>query len=192
MSFQRKQLTEDEIEEYVQRSQHGPCFVCQIVRGEAAYQHHMIYEDEQAIVFLNMVQPLYGHTLVAPRQHREHAVADFTTEEYLSLQRLVVRNVCNDWLIGTGAFPAMPGFWRQPLGSPAFHPSFQGCWSTSPLRRTGGSASRSDRAPVRPEPGESASQPARALACRSAASGRPVQPTADGGAEPEERRSGHV
>ena len=25
----------------------------------------------------------------------------------------------------------MPGFWRQPLGSPAFHPSFQGCWSTS-------------------------------------------------------------
>ena len=89
MSFQRKQLTEDEIEEYAQRSQHGPCFVCQIVRGEAAYQHHMIYEDEQAIVFLNMVQPLYGHTLVAPRQHRERAVADFTTEEYLSLQRLV-------------------------------------------------------------------------------------------------------
>ena len=44
---------------------------------------------------------------------------------------LVIRNVCNDWLIGTGAFPAMPGFWRQPLGSPAFHPSFQGCWSTS-------------------------------------------------------------
>ena len=35
---------------------------------------------------------------------------------------LVVRNVCNDWLIGTGAFPAMPGFWRQPLGSPAFPP----------------------------------------------------------------------
>ena len=24
----------------------------------------------------------------------------------------------------------MPGFCRQPLGSPAFHPSLQGCWST--------------------------------------------------------------
>ncbi len=52
------------------------------------------------------------------------------TGDFVLLQ-LVVRNVCNDWLIGTGAFPAMPGFWRQPLGSPAFHPSFQGCWSTS-------------------------------------------------------------
>ena len=52
--------------------------------------------------------------------------------ESIDLIYLVVRNVCNDWLIGTGAFPAMPGFWRQPLGSPAFHPSFQGCWSTRP------------------------------------------------------------
>ncbi|MEX0763468.1 MAG: HIT domain-containing protein [Dehalococcoidia bacterium] len=49
----------------------------------------MIHEDGQAVVFLNMTQPLYGYTLVAPRQHREHVVSDFTTEEYLSLQRLV-------------------------------------------------------------------------------------------------------
>ena len=52
-------------------------------------------------------------------------------QRYYARATLVVRNVCNDWLIGTGAFPAMPGFWRQPLGSPAFHPSFQGCWFTS-------------------------------------------------------------
>ena len=89
MNFPRKRRTESEIEDYIQRSQHGPCFVCQIVRGEAAYQHHMIYEDDQAIVFLNKGQPLYGYTLVAPRQHREHVVADFTQEEYLSLQRLI-------------------------------------------------------------------------------------------------------
>ena len=34
-------------------------------------------------------------------------------------------------MIGTGAFPAIPGLWRQPPGNPAFHPSFQRCWSTS-------------------------------------------------------------
>ena len=89
MNFPRKQRTEREIQDYVQRSQHGPCFVYQIVRGEAAYQHHVIYQDDQAIVFLTMNQLLYGYTLVAPRQHREHVVADFTPKEYLSLQRLI-------------------------------------------------------------------------------------------------------
>jgi len=46
-------------------------------------------EDDQAVVFLNMHQPLYGYTLVAPRRHREYVVADFTPEDYLSLQRLI-------------------------------------------------------------------------------------------------------
>ena len=45
---------------------------------------------------------------------------------------LVIRNLCNDGLIGTGAFPAILGLWRQPPGNPAFHPSFQRCWSTRP------------------------------------------------------------
>ena len=49
-----------------------------------------------------------------------------TTEE----PALVIRNLCNDGLIGTGAFPAILGLWRQPPGNPAFHPSFQRCWST--------------------------------------------------------------
>ena len=51
---------------------------------------------------------------------------------------LVIRNLCNDGLIGTGAFPAILGLWRQPPGNPAFHPSFQRCWSTSSLRRKPG------------------------------------------------------
>lgn len=89
MNVPRRQLTESEVRDYIQRSQQGPCFVCQIVRGEAEYQHHMIYQDDQALVFLNMHQPLYGYTLVAPRQHHEQVVADFSPEEYLSLQRLI-------------------------------------------------------------------------------------------------------
>ncbi len=34
---------------------------------------------------------LYGYTLVAPREHREHATQDFTLDEYLALQRVVYR-----------------------------------------------------------------------------------------------------
>ena len=89
MNFPRKRLTKREIEDYIQRSQDGPCFICRIVRGDPEYQHHMVYEDDQAIAFLNKGQSLYGYTLVAPHRHVEHVVADFTSEEYLSLQRLI-------------------------------------------------------------------------------------------------------
>ena len=55
----------------------------------------------------------------------------------------MIRVLCNDGLIGTGAFLAILGLWRQPPGNPAFHPSFQRCWSTSltalsPCQRLGG------------------------------------------------------
>ncbi len=36
-----------------------------------------------------MGQIMYGWSLVCPREHREHAVSDFTEAEYLDLQRLV-------------------------------------------------------------------------------------------------------
>lgn len=32
---------------------------------------------------------LYGHTIVAPRVHREQVTGDFTVEEYLALQRVI-------------------------------------------------------------------------------------------------------
>ena len=51
--------------------------------------------------------------------------------------KLAVRNLCNDGLIGTGVFPAILGLWRQPPGNPAFHPSFQICWSTRCAQRLG-------------------------------------------------------
>ena len=51
----------------------------------------MIYEDETTVVFLNKYPVLYGYTLVAPREHREHATGDFTLEEYLALQQLIYR-----------------------------------------------------------------------------------------------------
>jgi ATP adenylyltransferase len=76
---------------YVQRSQSGPCFVCEIVAGNPAYRHHIVYEDDIAIAFLNKYPVLYGYTLVAPRQHREHVTGDFTLDEYQRLQCVIYR-----------------------------------------------------------------------------------------------------
>ncbi|MEE9616002.1 MAG: HIT family protein [Anaerolineae bacterium] len=80
-----------DIETYVQRSQHGPCFICEMVAGNPDYRHHIIYEDDMAIVFLNKYPTLYGYTVVAPREHREHVTGDFTLDEYIALQRLIYR-----------------------------------------------------------------------------------------------------
>jgi diadenosine tetraphosphate (Ap4A) HIT family hydrolase len=80
-----------DIEAYVQRVRHGPCFICQIVAGDPAQRHHTIYQDDEAIVFLNKYPTLYGYTLVAPCKHREQVTHDFTPDEYLALQRLIHR-----------------------------------------------------------------------------------------------------
>ena len=72
---------------YEQRSQNGPCFVCELVAG--ANPHHMIYEDQATVVFLNKYPRLYGYTLVASRDHREQATGDFSLDEYLALQRVI-------------------------------------------------------------------------------------------------------
>ena len=80
-----------DLDSYVKRIQANPCFICETVAGNPEYRHHVVYEDDQTIVFLNKYPTLYGYTLVAPRQHKEHVTGDFTVEEYLSLQRLIYR-----------------------------------------------------------------------------------------------------
>ncbi|HEY1387254.1 MAG TPA: HIT family protein [Ktedonobacterales bacterium] len=72
---------------YEKRSKEGPCFICELVAG--ANPHHMLYEDQMAVVFLSKYPLLYGYTLVAPRDHREQATGDFSLEEYLALQGLI-------------------------------------------------------------------------------------------------------
>ena len=75
---------------YIHNSQTGPCFVCEIInRGPRFYDHHVLYEDDEAVVFLSKYPTLYGYTLVAPRKHREQVTGDFTLDQYLTLQRLV-------------------------------------------------------------------------------------------------------
>lgn len=87
MFVERQQL---DIKAYLADIQSKPCFICGIISGDDR-AHHLIYRDEVAIAFLNKYPTLYGHTLVAPLQHREQVTGDFTPDEYLALQRVVYR-----------------------------------------------------------------------------------------------------
>lgn len=74
---------------YHHRCRTGPCFICEIVAGNSELPHHLVYEDETTIAFLDKYPRVHGYTLVAPREHRQQATGDFTVEEYLELQRRV-------------------------------------------------------------------------------------------------------
>ncbi len=74
---------------YVEEIQTRPCFICEIIKGNPEYRHHVIYEDDIAIVFLNKYPSLYGYVLVCPKEHREMVTGDFSPDEYLALQRVV-------------------------------------------------------------------------------------------------------
>ncbi len=84
-------IREFDPEEYNRRSQTGPCFICAIVAEDPDYTHHMVYEDDHAVAFLDRMPTLVGYTLVAPRAHVEHVTGDFTPAAYLDLQRVVHR-----------------------------------------------------------------------------------------------------
>jgi diadenosine tetraphosphate (Ap4A) HIT family hydrolase len=75
---------------YVERSLHGPCFVCRIV-GEDPPSQHVVYRDDRHLAFLPNFHVLLGYVIVAPVEHREEVVADFPIDDYLDLQRLVHR-----------------------------------------------------------------------------------------------------
>ncbi|HWF77334.1 MAG TPA: HIT family protein [Caulobacteraceae bacterium] len=80
-----------DLDAYIERSTRGPCFICRLVAGDPDYRHHVVYEDDFAIAFLNKWPVLAGYTLVCPKAHREQVTGDFTEAEYLRLQSLVRR-----------------------------------------------------------------------------------------------------
>jgi diadenosine tetraphosphate (Ap4A) HIT family hydrolase len=79
-----------DLQAYVRRARSGPCFVCAIVSRDPDFpEHHVFYEDDATIAFLNRYPTQYGSALVAPREHKRQVAGDFTVEEYLGLQRVV-------------------------------------------------------------------------------------------------------
>ena len=79
-----------DLDEYIERIQSSPCFICEMISGRLA-GNHVIHQDESVIVFLNKYPVLYGYVLVAPIGHKEHVTGDFTLDEYLALQQVVYR-----------------------------------------------------------------------------------------------------
>ncbi|OKK01732.1 HIT family protein [Amycolatopsis sp. CB00013] len=65
------------------------CFVCELLDGNPDYPHHIAYRDADAVVFASRFPSVLGHFLIAPIKHREHAIGDFTADEYLAIQRVV-------------------------------------------------------------------------------------------------------
>jgi diadenosine tetraphosphate (Ap4A) HIT family hydrolase len=77
-----------DLDAYINHIQNSPCFICELIAGRLN-GNHIIYQNDEFIVFLNKYPSLYGYTLVAPIAHKEQVTGDFTIEEYLSLQRAV-------------------------------------------------------------------------------------------------------
>lgn len=65
------------------------CFICELLAGRRP--HHVVYEDDFAVAFMNRFPTLRGQAIVAPKEHREQVTGDFSEEEYLRLQSLVRR-----------------------------------------------------------------------------------------------------
>jgi len=49
------------------------CIFCRIVRREAPAS--TAYEDEETLAFLDLRQPVEGHTLIVPKRHIEDIFA---------------------------------------------------------------------------------------------------------------------
>lgn len=84
--FERKSFN---VEAYINTIQTTPCFICQLIADNSQNDHHIIYENEDAIVFLNKYPVLYGYALVAPKEHKEQVTGDFSLQAYLSIQQLI-------------------------------------------------------------------------------------------------------
>lgn len=68
----------------------GGCAVCRLVQADPARPlHHVIWQDNEAIAFLDPAPTVYGQVLVAPAAHREQVTGDFTLHQFLTLQRVV-------------------------------------------------------------------------------------------------------
>ncbi|MCS6757832.1 MAG: HIT domain-containing protein [Candidatus Devosia euplotis] len=76
---------------HVDRSQHGPCFICELVAGNPDYAHHLIAQDDDSIVFLSKYPTLPGYALVCPRQHCEDLAEYLSPSQYLALQAAIHR-----------------------------------------------------------------------------------------------------
>lgn len=77
--------------DWLRRSLAGTCFICEYVAGNPEHFHHMVYEDDETVAFLNKYPTVHEYVIVAPKQHKEKVTGDFTEREYIQLQRVIHR-----------------------------------------------------------------------------------------------------
>lgn len=73
----------------VRNATRGPCFVCELVAGNPAFRHHVIAEDDEAIIFPSKYPTMAGYALVCPKAHVEDLAEDISSAAYLALQARV-------------------------------------------------------------------------------------------------------
>jgi hypothetical protein len=78
-----------DLDGYVASISETPCFICRVASGEDV-EHEIVLRDDRHLAFFNKFPSLLGHTLVAPIDHREGVVQDFTEDEYVGLQRFSI------------------------------------------------------------------------------------------------------
>jgi diadenosine tetraphosphate (Ap4A) HIT family hydrolase len=79
-----------DLDSYIEKIQNSPCFICEMVAGNLN-GNHIIAQNDEVVIFLNKYPVLHGYTLVAPVEHKEQVVGDFTLEEYLALQGIIYK-----------------------------------------------------------------------------------------------------
>ena len=62
-----------------------------LVARDPEFVHPITYEDDIAIAFLSKYPTVRGYALVAPRSHREQVSADFSSDGYIALQRVIYK-----------------------------------------------------------------------------------------------------
>ncbi|WP_380282610.1 HIT family protein [Kitasatospora purpeofusca] len=62
-----------------------------MLAGDPEFRHEIVHRDEHHVVFLDRYPTLLGKLLVAPVEHREDVIGDFTEQESANLWRLVHR-----------------------------------------------------------------------------------------------------
>ena len=74
------------------------CIFCKIINGEIP--SYKIYEDENSLAFLDIVDDAIGHTLVIPKKHYEN-ILDIDNET-LSKVIAVVKKISNHYVENCG------------------------------------------------------------------------------------------
>lgn len=80
-----------DLEGLVARARNGPCFICEMLKRNPDYAHHIIAEDEDTVLFLSKYPTQRGYALVCPKAHVEDLALELSPAAYLGLQSRVHR-----------------------------------------------------------------------------------------------------